>query len=169
MAEGTTPERPQLDCRMLMNCVQNYNVLYDRTCRDFKILQKKKNMWKEISETLGITVKQAKTRYNTIRTNFSKYIKKQRSIRSGSGRDDVPEIKREYKHLRWRLTYIKHRQSTTNLKRKETAMDEGTFSDKETIVVRDSSSRAEQSKEMKIRMTITYWLRQVNQIRRETC
>ena len=104
MVEGTPLERPELDSETFMNCVRNYKVLYDRTCRDFKILQKKNNTWKEISETLGITVEQAKTRYSTIRTNFSKYIKKQRSIRSGSGRDDVPEIKKECEHLRWLLT-----------------------------------------------------------------
>ena len=59
---------------------------------------------------------EAKRRYNTIRTRFSKYIRKLRSVRSGSGRDAVPEIKGEFEHLRWLLTYKKHRQGSTNFR-----------------------------------------------------
>ena len=41
-----------------------------------------------------------------------------RSLRSGSGRDAVPEIKGEFEHLRWLLTYIRHRQGSTNFRRR---------------------------------------------------
>lgn len=113
-------ERKYVDNEILMSCVRKYPAVYDKSCRDYKIPLKKKNAWKAIGLELSIDWAEAQTRYNSIRTNFSKYIKRQRSIRSGSGIGDVPEIKPEYEHLRWLLTHIQHRRSTTNFKRKPT-------------------------------------------------
>ena len=74
---------------------------------------------KSSEEKLGIYQTAAKTRYNSIRTNFSKYIRKLREAsRSGAGRNDLPEIKGEYEHLRWLLNHIKHRQGTSNFSRR---------------------------------------------------
>ena len=113
-------EKKYVDSEALMSCVRTYPAVYNKSCRDYKIPLKKKNAWKEIGLALNIDWAEAQTRYNSIRTNFSKYIKRQRSIRSGSGIGDVPEIKPEYEHLRWLLTHIQHRRSTTNFKRKPT-------------------------------------------------
>ena len=86
----------EVDSETLMNCVQNYPVLYDKGSADYKIPLRKKNAWKEIAAKLGIDQTAAKTRYNSIRTNFSKYIRKLREAsRSGAGRNDLPEIKGE--------------------------------------------------------------------------
>ena len=60
-------------------------------------------------------VSSAQQRYNTIRTNFSKYIKNLKG-KSGSGRDDV-EIRKDYEYLRWLISHIKHRQTRANMKR----------------------------------------------------
>ena len=108
----------EFDRETFMNCVCNYKVIYDKNSKDFKIPLKKNNAWKEISLALGIEVDEAKRGYNTIRTRFSKYIRKLRSVTSGSGRDAVPEIKGEFEHLRWLLTYVKHRQGSTNFRRR---------------------------------------------------
>ena len=109
----------EVDSETLMNCVQNYPVLYDKGSADYKIPLRKKNAWKEIAAKLGIDQTEAKTRYNSIRTNFSKYIRKLRDAsRSGAGRNDLPEIKGEYEHLRWLLNHIKHRQGTSNFSRR---------------------------------------------------
>ena len=74
----------------------------------------KKNAWNEVATELGIDVSEAQSRYNTIRTCFSRYLKSIREIRSGSGREHV-QLKVEYEHLRWLIAYIKHRSTTSNL------------------------------------------------------
>ena len=47
----------------LMNEVQHYPVLYDKSMRDYKDLRKKQNAWKEIAKTLQIDVITAQGRY----------------------------------------------------------------------------------------------------------
>eukprot|EP00112_Aurelia_sp_Birch-Aquarium-sp1_P002537 Seg128.12 transcript_id=Seg128.12/GoldUCD/mRNA.D3Y31 product="hypothetical protein" protein_id=Seg128.12/GoldUCD/D3Y31 len=113
-------ERKYVDNEILMSCVHKYPAVYDKSCRDYKIPLKKKNAWKAIGLELSIDWAEAQTRYNSIRTNFSKYIKRQRSIRSGSGIGDVPEIKPENGHLRWLLNTYSTEESTPIFKRKRT-------------------------------------------------
>ena len=79
----------------LMNCIRNYKVIYDKSSKGYKLPQQKKNAWKEISTNLGISVEEAQTRYKSIRRNFSKYVKRIKCTRSGSGRSDLPELKEE--------------------------------------------------------------------------
>ena len=66
----------EVDSETLLNCVQNYPVLYDKGSADYKIPLRNKNAWKEIAAKLGIDQTEATTRYNSTRTNFSKYIRK---------------------------------------------------------------------------------------------
>ena len=40
----------------------------------------RKNAWKEIAQELGMDMAEAQRRYNSIRTNFSKYLKYQKSL-----------------------------------------------------------------------------------------
>eukprot|EP00795_Rhopilema_esculentum_P005729 gene5729-10983_t len=91
-------------------------VIYDKSCKDFKIPLKKRNAWKEISQKLGIDIAEAQKRYNNIRKTFSKYAKRLKCVRSGSGRSDVPELRSDMEYLRWLMNHIKHRPSTTNFK-----------------------------------------------------
>ena len=51
---------------------------------------------------------------------FSKYVKRVRSVRSGSGHNDVPQLREDLEYLRWLVTQIRHRPSTTNFKRRTT-------------------------------------------------
>ena len=113
-------ETESVDNETLMNCIQNYRCLYDKGCKDYKVPLKKRNAWKGISAKLGIPVEEATKRYNNIRTVFSKYIKRMTSTRSGSGRNDVPELRKDMEHLRWLIVHIKHRRGTTNLRRRKT-------------------------------------------------
>ena len=110
-------ELTEIDSETLMNCVRNYRVIYDNSLKDFKVPSKKNNAWKEISAKLGIELEYAKRRYNSIRTKFSKYLKRVKSTQSGSERNDLLEIREEFEHLRWLLVHIKHRKSTANFKR----------------------------------------------------
>ena len=50
----------------LMNCIQQYTVLYDKSKKDYKDQRKKKNTWREVSEKLGIAEVEAQTRYKMI-------------------------------------------------------------------------------------------------------
>ena len=64
---------------------------------------------------MGVDVAEAQKRYNSIRTSFSKYLRKQRAAKvTGTGRNDLPEIKEEFEYLRWLITHIKHRSTTDN-------------------------------------------------------
>ena len=67
-AEETSVE---IDNETLMNCVQNYRCIYDKSCSDYRVLQKKRNTWKKISESLNLPVDVAQKRYNSIRTFYS--------------------------------------------------------------------------------------------------
>ena len=113
-------EEYEVDNETLMNCIQHYRVVYDKSCKNYKVPLKKRNAWKEISEKLGIETAEAQKRYNNIRTMFSKYVKRVRSVRSGSGRSDVPQLREDLEYLRWLVTHIRHRPSTTNFKRRTT-------------------------------------------------
>ena len=109
---NSTNNTEEVDDQTLMNCIQNYRVIYDKGSKDYKDQRKKKNAWSEVSLQLGIEVLEAQTRYKSIHTKFSKYIKQMRG-RSGSGRCDLPPIREDLEHLRWLLVHIKHRSSTT--------------------------------------------------------
>ena len=82
----------EIDNETLMNNVQNYRCIYDKSCVDYKVPQKKRNAWQKIAESMKLPVDVIQKRYSSIRTVFSRYIKSL-SVRSGSGRDDVPNIK----------------------------------------------------------------------------
>ena len=64
-AEETSVE---IDNETLMNCVQNYRCIYDKSCSDYRVLQKKRNAWQKIGESLNLPVDVAQKRYNNIRT-----------------------------------------------------------------------------------------------------
>ena len=120
--QGKNLEDAYIDDEALTSCIRKYPVLYGKSDKDYGIPLEKKNAWKEIGLELAIDCGEAQTRYNTVRTTFSKYLKQQKPVRSGSGVADVPEIKPGYEHLRWLLSYIHHRASSTNFKRKPKAV-----------------------------------------------
>ena len=111
---NSTNNTEEVDDQTLMNCIQDHRVIYDKGSKDYKDQRKMKNAWSEVSLQLGIEVLEAQTRYKSIHTKFSKYIKQMRG-RSGSGRCDLPPIREDLEHLRWLLVHIKHRSSTTNI------------------------------------------------------
>ena len=113
-------EEYEVNNETLMNCIQQYRMMYDKRCKDYKVPLKKRNAWKEISGKLGIEIAEAQKRYNNIRTMFSRYVRCLRSIRYGSGRSNVPELREDLEFLQWLVTHIRHRPSTTNLKRRTT-------------------------------------------------
>ena len=60
-----------------------------RLAEKIENVRKKKNAWKEVADKLGIEVDEAVRRYNSIRTNFSKYLKRQKKGKvSGTGKKE---------------------------------------------------------------------------------
>ena len=54
-----------IDNETLMACIQNYHCIYDKTCNDYRVPQKKQNTWKEIAEKLQLSVEEVQKRYNS--------------------------------------------------------------------------------------------------------
>ena len=67
----TSEQISEISNEKLMDCIRNYRSIYDKKCKDYKVPQKKKNAWKEVSAQLGIDIDEAQRRYNSIRTNFA--------------------------------------------------------------------------------------------------
>ena len=78
-----TDQNMEVGDMTLMDCIQQYTVLYDKCKKDYNDQRKKENTWREVSAKLGIAEVEAQTRYKTIRTKFSKNIEGMRG-KSGS-------------------------------------------------------------------------------------
>eukprot|EP00794_Sanderia_malayensis_P002222 gene2222-2530_t len=82
----------------------------------FQDKNKKSNCWKAVAERVGEPIDIVKRRHESIRTQFSKYLRSRKGS-SGCDSDDVPICVR-FEHLPWLKTFINSRASSTNLKQK---------------------------------------------------
>ena len=78
-----------------MELVQNFPCIYNTRLKDYKDRRVKQNAWKAIADQLQIDPFEARTKYDVVRTLFSRYLKSVRTIKSGSGLGDL-KIKEEY-------------------------------------------------------------------------
>ena len=99
--------------KKLMDTIRNYRAIYDKSYPEYKNQRVKSNAWQAVSRSLGMDVTLVQKRYNTIRSNFSKYLKDLKG-KSGCGRGDI-EIRPDLEYLRWLITHIKHRQTSSNV------------------------------------------------------
>ena len=76
--------------------IQQYDCLYNKYIRDFKNKFKRHNCWVEIAAKFDITPEAAEKRCKNIRTAYGRYLKKTRNVPSGSGRDAVPRIPKNF-------------------------------------------------------------------------
>ena len=97
-----------------MEIIREFPTIYNRSLKDFKDRNKKSSCWKAIAEMVGQPVDQVKRRYESIRTQFGKYLKSRKG-KSGSGSGDVP-IDPKYEHLWWLKNFIVSRASSGNFK-----------------------------------------------------
>ena len=88
----------EFDDVQFMEIIREFPTIYNQSLKDFKDRNKKSNCWKAIAEKVGHSVDQVKRRYESIRTQFGKYLKSRKG-KSGSGSGDVP-IDPKYDHLR---------------------------------------------------------------------
>lgn len=92
-----------IDVALLIELIQQYPVLYDKSRKDFKNQQKKNNAWKELAETLDEESKFALTifydslcmingpftRFSVSRTNAMAFF--ERTLRKGA----APQINKQ--------------------------------------------------------------------------
>ena len=113
-------ETESVDNETLMNCIQNYRCLYDKGCKDYKVPLKKRNAWKGDRCKVGESRWKKRRSGTTISAQFFRSISSAWPVqRSGSGRNDVPELRKDMEHLRWLIVHIKHRRGTDNPQKKE--------------------------------------------------
>ena len=98
-----------------MEEIQKFECLYNKYSKDFKDKTKKTNSWAKVAEKFEITPTEAEKRFKNIRTAYGRFLKKAKSVPSGSGRDAVL-VPREFENLGWLATYIDHRPTSTNMK-----------------------------------------------------
>ena len=97
-----------------MEIIREFPTIYVQSMKDFKDRNKKSNCWKAIAERLDQPVDQIKSRYESTRTQFGKYLKA-RIGKSGVGRSEIPTDSR-WEHLRWLQNYIVSRTSSGNFR-----------------------------------------------------
>ena len=98
-----------------MEEVARYECVYNRNSKNFKDKNKKANSWQKFGEKFNLLAAEAEVKFCNIRTAYDRYLKRLKTIPSGSGRDAVP---REFQNLEWLNSHIAHRPSSTNLKPK---------------------------------------------------
>ena len=104
----------EFDDAEFMEIIREFPTIYNRSLKDFKDRNKISNCWKAVAEKVGQPVDQVKRRYESIRTQFGKYLKSRKG-KSGSGSGDVP-LDPKYEHLRWLKNFIVSRASSWNFK-----------------------------------------------------
>ena len=97
-----------------MGIIRENPTIYDRSHKDFKDKSKKSNCWREVAQQLDEPVDIVKRGYESIRTQYSKYLHARKGA-SGCGYDDTPHTGK-FEHLQWLKTFITSTTSTTNLK-----------------------------------------------------
>ena len=80
---------------------------------------RKANSWEKIGRNLIYpTMVEAEVKFRNIRSAYGRYLKRLKTLPSGSGRNTVP---REFRNLEWLNPHIANRLSSTNLRSKSTS------------------------------------------------
>ena len=102
-----------------MEEVQKYPAIYNKFCKDYKNKFTRMNIWKAIGEKFGLDAAEAEKKYKNVRTAYGRYLRKKKSVPSGSGRDAVP-APAEFSNLDWLANHINQRPSTvTNMQSRD--------------------------------------------------
>ena len=73
-----------------MEEVQKYECIYNKFSKDYKNKYIRLNSWKAMEEKFGLDAPEAERRYKNCHTSCGRYLKKRKSVSSGSGRNAVP-------------------------------------------------------------------------------
>ena len=80
----------------VMEEVARFECVYHRNSKDFKDKHKKANCWNKIGQKFNLSAGEAEAKFRNIRTVYGRYLKRLKTLPSGSGRDAVP---REFQNL----------------------------------------------------------------------
>ena len=79
---------------------RNTQSYYEKFSTDFKNKYKKQNAWDAIAKTFSSTVESVEKRYKSIRTSYGRYLKKKKTLPTGTVRKEWLIIP-EYEGLNW--------------------------------------------------------------------
>ena len=100
---------------LFMEEVQKYECIYNKFSKDYKNKYIRLNSWKAIGEKFCLDAPEAERRYKNCRTSYGRYLKKRKSVPSGSRRNAVP-APAEFVNLEWLNNHINNRAETvTNI------------------------------------------------------
>jgi len=67
-----------------------YQCVYHHSSKDFKDKNQKANCWQKIGEKFNLLAAEAEVKFRNIRTVYGRYLKRLKTLPSGSGQDAVP-------------------------------------------------------------------------------
>ena len=93
----------------LMEDIRQYPCIYDKFDKDYPDKNAKNNAWASIAAKYGITPMEADKKYKTIRSSYTRYLKKKRSTLPG---EKPPPIPVAFVNLDWLACHIDHKEMT---------------------------------------------------------
>ena len=99
---------------LFMAKVQQYDCIYNKYSKSYKDNYMEMNCWAKIGEKFNISAADADKKFKNITTGYGRYLKKVKSIPSGSGRDAVP-VPKDFAGLVWLQQYMSHRSTASNM------------------------------------------------------
>ena len=88
-----------VDTASFMEEIQQYECLYNKFSKNLKNRDMKENCWGKIAEKFAISKLEAQNKFKNTRTAYGRFLRKKKKIPSGSGRDAVPTVPREFTNL----------------------------------------------------------------------
>lgn len=98
----------------LMDDVRQYPCLYDKYCKDYQDKNLKNNAWAAVAAKYGITSADAEKKYKTIRSSYTRYLKRKRNAPPGSRNADGP-TPIAFQNLDWLASHIDHKEIAIRL------------------------------------------------------
>lgn len=90
-----------------------YPSIRDKSCKGFQDRMVKSNCQKKVCEELNCSVPDAEQQYKTMQTAFLRYLSKM--MGKSVARNDLGTIDKKVEHMRWLISFIKSRQSCSNV------------------------------------------------------
>ena len=110
---------------LFMEGIQKYECLYNKLCKNYKNKFIRLNCWKKWEKTFEVTPDEAEKKYKYICTTYGRWLKKRKSVPSGSGRDAVPKVPPEFENLDGLANHINHKHvAISNLPTQEVSNNE---------------------------------------------
>ena len=94
----------------LMDDVRQYSCLYDKFCKDYLDKNVKNNAWAAVAAKYGLAPIDAEKKYKTIRSSFTRYLKRKRNAPPGSRAAEIP-TPIAFQNLDWLASHIDHKET----------------------------------------------------------